>query len=150
MQIYKKHLRNPTKTVIVVMSPVLVLFSSPGTYPGRGVSRMGKRLGKAADLFSGQGLCLMVLCAAFLLGGAAGCLFSGAAGQATVAELTQYLTDYRTAAQSGNGYQHIIHDCYKENSKAEESVNSQPFLYFRRGQMTLHQWDSTKFNFPAV
>ena len=43
----------------------------------------------------------MVLCAAFLLGGVAGCLFSGAAGQATVAELTQYLTDYLTAAQSG-------------------------------------------------
>ena len=50
---------------------------------------MGKRLGKTADLFSGQGLSLMVLCAVFLLGGAAGCLFSGAAGQATVAELTR-------------------------------------------------------------
>lgn len=83
------------------MSPVLVLFSSRRTYPGRGVSRMGKRLGKPVGLCSGQGLCLMVLCAAFLLGGVAGCLFSGAAGQATVAELTQYLTDYLTAAQSG-------------------------------------------------
>ena len=62
---------------------------------------MGKRLGKPVGLCSGQGLCLMVLCAAFLLGGVAGCLFSGAAGQATVAELTQYLTDYLTAAQSG-------------------------------------------------
>ena len=83
------------------MSPVLVLFSSLQAYPGRGVSKMGKRLGKTADLFSDQGLCLMVLCAVFLLGGAAGCLFSGAAGQATVAELTQYLTDYLTAAQAG-------------------------------------------------
>ena len=62
---------------------------------------MGKRLGKTADLFSDQGLCLMVLCAVLLLGGAAGCLFSGAAGQATVAELTQYLTDYLTAAEAG-------------------------------------------------
>ena len=49
-----------------------------------------------------------------------------------------YTYSFRTAAQSGNGYQHIIHDYYKKNSKAEESVNNQPFLYFRRGQMTLH------------
>ena len=62
---------------------------------------MGKRLGKPVGLCSGQGLCLMVLCAAFFFFFLAGCLFSGAAGQATVAELSQYLTDYLTAAQSG-------------------------------------------------
>ena len=55
-----------------------------------------------------------------------------------------------TTAQSGNGYQHIVHDSHKEDSKAQKSVNDQTLLYIGRSQMTFHQWNGAKFNFPAI
>ncbi len=63
------------------------------------VTAMGKRIGKKWDL-QGSGA-LWALCLCFLLGGAAGCLFAGAAGGESARALSAYLTGYLTLAQDG-------------------------------------------------
>lgn len=60
---------------------------------------MGKRIGKKWDLHSSGTLWALCLC--FVLGGAAGCLFAGAAGGAGAQELSGYLADYLTLAGEG-------------------------------------------------
>ncbi len=60
---------------------------------------MGKRVGKRLDL-RGQGA-LWALCVCFLTGGAAGCLFAGAADGAGAQALGAYLADYLSLAGDG-------------------------------------------------
>lgn len=63
---------------------------------------MGKREREKGDLLSGQGAVLAVLGALFLTGGVAGCLFAGLTGGEGAGELSEYLADYLSLAQSGS------------------------------------------------
>ncbi len=56
---------------------------------------------KKWDLLSEQNGALAVLAAAFLTGGAAGCLLAALSGGAGAEELSSYLADYLTLAQQG-------------------------------------------------
>ena len=62
---------------------------------------MGKWERKKWDLPSEQGGLLVLLCALFLLGGVAGCIFVNLAGENDAQELSNYLSDYLTLVQSG-------------------------------------------------
>ena len=58
-------------------------------------------MSKKWDLLSEQNGALAVLAAAFLTGGAAGCLLAALSGGAGAEELSSYLADYLTLAQQG-------------------------------------------------
>ena len=62
---------------------------------------MGKRERDRWDLLTGQGAVMALLSALFVLGGVAGCLFSGLAGGNGAQELSRYLNDYLTLAGEG-------------------------------------------------
>lgn len=64
------------------------------------VRTMGKRV-RDWDLPSGSGKLLVLLCAVFLAGGAAGCLFAGLAEGEGARALSSYLADYLTLAREG-------------------------------------------------
>ena len=62
---------------------------------------MGKRERVQWDLPPLRGAALALLCALFLAGGGAGCVFSALAGGGGAKELADYLVDYLTLAEDG-------------------------------------------------
>ena len=62
---------------------------------------MGMRIRKKWDLPSEQVGALVILSAAFLVGGAAGCLFASLSGGAGARELSDYLSAYLALAEGG-------------------------------------------------
>ncbi len=97
-------MRKPPPGSIVKQNPgreaggAMSIFS-PALIGCHEVTAMGKRIGKKWDL-QGNGA-LWALCLCFLLGGAAGCLFAGAAGGESARVLSGYLTGYLTLAREG-------------------------------------------------
>ena len=68
---------------------------------------MGKRVRRKWDLPAGRTQALLVLCAAFFLGGLAGALFAGMSDGAGAEELRGYLCDYLVLAGNGAAVQNF-------------------------------------------
>ena len=68
---------------------------------------MGKRVRRKWDLPAGRTQALLVLCAAFFLGGLAGALFAGMSDGAGAEELRGYLCDYLVLAGDGAAVQNF-------------------------------------------
>ena len=61
-----------------------------------------------------------------------------------------YPYPFCSTAQGSNRDKHVVHDGYKEDGKAKETINDQTFLCIGRFRIPIPKWNYTEFYFPVV